>query len=150
MTTYLRECFIVFRRQIRMNLRNPAWVLIGAFQPVLYVLLFGPLLEPLIDQFGATNAYTFFIPGMLLMLSFLLWWGAAVWRVWRFADAGPYARAASIASAVILIQSLVEFPLRTSALAACFAMCVALLIERRTHRAADKSDLWPTRHVVLP
>jgi ABC-2 type transport system permease protein len=43
-------------------------VFIGAFQPVLYVLLFGPLLEPLIDQFGATNAYTFFIPGMLVQL----------------------------------------------------------------------------------
>jgi ABC-2 type transport system permease protein len=68
MTTYLRECYVVFRRQIRMNLRNPAWVFIGAFQPVLYVLLFGPLLEPLIDQFGATNAYTFFIPGMLVQL----------------------------------------------------------------------------------
>jgi ABC-2 type transport system permease protein len=67
-TTYLRECFIVFRRQLRMNLRNPAWVFIGAFQPVLYVVLFGPLLKPLIGQFGATNAYTFFIPGMLVQL----------------------------------------------------------------------------------
>lgn len=68
MSTFLRECFIVFRRQLRMNLRNPAWVFIGAFQPVLYVVLFGPLLKPLIGQFGATNAYTFFIPGMLVQL----------------------------------------------------------------------------------
>ncbi|GGJ89392.1 transport permease protein [Pilimelia anulata] len=65
---FLRESFIVFRRQLRMNLRNPAWVLIGAFQPVLYLLLFGPLLEPLTAQFGATNAYTFFVPGMLVQL----------------------------------------------------------------------------------
>lgn len=68
MTTFLRETVIVFRRQVRMNLRNPAWVVIGALQPVLYLLLFGPLLEPLIDQFGATNAYTFFVPGMLVQL----------------------------------------------------------------------------------
>ncbi|TXL56634.1 ABC transporter permease [Aeromicrobium terrae] len=68
MSTFLRECFIVFRRQLRMNLRNPAWVFIGAFQPVLYVVLFGPLLKPLIGQLGATNAYTFFIPGMLVQL----------------------------------------------------------------------------------
>ena len=61
---FVRESSIVFRRQIRMNLRNPAWVLIGAFQPVLYLLLFGPLLKPLVTQFGATNAYTFFVPGM--------------------------------------------------------------------------------------
>jgi len=67
-TTFARESYIVFRRQMRMNLRNPAWVIIGMIQPVLYVVLFGPLLEPLIDQFGATNAYTFFIPGMLVQL----------------------------------------------------------------------------------
>ncbi len=35
---------------------------------MLYLLLFGPLLEPLVDQFGATNAYTFFVPGMLVQL----------------------------------------------------------------------------------
>lgn len=68
MSTFLRESSIVFRRQLRMNLRNPAWVIIGAVQPILYLLLFGPLLEPLIDQFGARNAYTFFVPGMLVQL----------------------------------------------------------------------------------
>jgi ABC-2 type transport system permease protein len=65
---FLRESNIVFRRQLRMNLRNPAWVIIGMLQPVLYLLLFGPLLKPLIGQFGATNAYTFFVPGMLVQL----------------------------------------------------------------------------------
>lgn len=65
---FWRECFIVFRRQLRMNLRNPAWVIIGALQPVLYLLLFGPLLKPLVSQFGATNAYTFFVPGLLVQL----------------------------------------------------------------------------------
>lgn len=66
--TFLRECTIVFRRQLRMNLRNPAWVIIGMLQPILYLLLFGPLLKPLISQFGASNAYTFFVPGMLVQL----------------------------------------------------------------------------------
>jgi ABC-2 type transport system permease protein len=65
---FIRESNIVFRRQLRMNLRNPAWVIIGMLQPVLYLLLFGPLLEPLISEFGATNAYTFFVPGMLVQL----------------------------------------------------------------------------------
>jgi ABC-2 type transport system permease protein len=31
-------------------------------------LLFGPLLKPLIKEFGAANAYTFFVPGMLVQL----------------------------------------------------------------------------------
>ena len=36
---FARESFIVFRRQLRMNLRNPAWVIIGLTQPVLYLCL---------------------------------------------------------------------------------------------------------------
>jgi ABC-2 type transport system permease protein len=70
MTTYLRECSVVFRRQLRMNLRSPAWVLIGIMQPVLYLLLFGPLLEPLVAQFdaGTDNPYTFLVPGLLVQL----------------------------------------------------------------------------------
>jgi ABC-2 type transport system permease protein len=68
MARFLRESFIVFRRQLRINLRNPAWVIIGLTQPVLYLLLFGPLLEPLTAQFGVRNAYTFFVPGMLVQL----------------------------------------------------------------------------------
>jgi ABC-2 type transport system permease protein len=70
MTTYLRECSVVFRRQIRMNLRNPAWVLIGIMQPVLYLVLFGPLLKPLVSSFGVgtENAYTFLVPGLLVQL----------------------------------------------------------------------------------
>ncbi|KXX58489.1 ABC transporter permease [Rhodococcus sp. LB1] len=66
--TFVRESFIVFRRQLRMNLRNPAWVIIGLLQPVMYLLLFGPLLTPLVGQFGVDNAYTFFVPGMLVQL----------------------------------------------------------------------------------
>lgn len=66
--TFLRESFIVFRRQLRMNLRNPAWVIIGMLQPVMYLFLFGPLLKPLIAQLGVDNAYTFFVPGMLVQL----------------------------------------------------------------------------------
>ncbi len=66
--TFLRESFIVFRRQLRMNLRNPTWVVIGLMQPVLYLFLFGPLLEPLARQFGYANSWTFFVPGMLVQL----------------------------------------------------------------------------------
>jgi ABC-2 type transport system permease protein len=68
MSTFAREAGIVFNRQLRMNLRNPAWVIIGVMQPVLYLVLFGPLLKPLVSQFGATNAYTFLVPGLLVQL----------------------------------------------------------------------------------
>src|SRR6188768_4109145 len=66
--SFWRESFIVFRRQLRMNLRNPAWVIIGMLQPIMYLFLFGPLLKPLIQQLGVDNEYTFFVPGMLVQL----------------------------------------------------------------------------------
>ena len=67
---FFRESMVVFNRQLRMNLRNPAWVVIGLTQPILYLLLFGPLLKPLVAQFpgGADNAYTFLVPGLLVQL----------------------------------------------------------------------------------
>jgi len=89
------------------------------------------------------------IPGIVLLALFLAWWGAAVWRVWRTAEAGPFERAASIASGAILVHSLVDFPLRTAAISAAFAMCLALLAGNRAQRPAEASDLRPTRHVVL-
>lgn len=83
--TFFRESFIIFRRQLRMNLRNPAWVLIGIMQPVLYLLLFAPLLKPLTAQFGAANAYTFFVPGLLVQLGIFgaLFAGFGLIAEWR-------------------------------------------------------------------
>lgn len=89
------------------------------------------------------------VAGIIVMALFLAWWAVAVWRVWRTAEAGPFARAASIASAAILVHSLVDFPLRTAAMSACFAMCVALLADRRAPRAREPSDLRAARHAVI-
>lgn len=64
----VRDTITVCRRQLRMNLRNPGWVVFGLMQPVLYLLLFGPLLRPLAAQLGASDAYAFFVPGLLVQL----------------------------------------------------------------------------------
>jgi hypothetical protein len=89
------------------------------------------------------------VPGILLIIAFLAWWARAAWHAWRYSDRGPYARAASIASAAILVHSIVDFPLRTAAIAAVFAMCLALLAERRVQAVRATGDLRPTRHLVL-
>ena len=89
------------------------------------------------------------IPGVILLLLFFAWWGAAAWRAWKVADGGSFARAASIASAAILAHSVVDFPLRTAAISATFAMCLALLVVGRSRQRATRADLRPTRHVVL-
>lgn len=87
--------------------------------------------------------------GLVVLALFLVWWAVSVWRVWRTAEAGPFARAASIASAAVLVHSLVDFPLRTAAISACFAMCAAFLADRRGPAVAEASDLRPTRHIVM-
>jgi ABC-2 type transport system permease protein len=82
---FLRQTFIVFRRQLRIALRNPAWVIIGLVQPIRYLALFGPLLVPLAGTFGADNAYTLFVPGLLVQLGLFgtLFAGFGLVAEWR-------------------------------------------------------------------
>ena len=42
----LRDTWLIFQRQMLLLLRNPVWVFVGVFQPVMYLLLFAPLLKP--------------------------------------------------------------------------------------------------------
>jgi O-antigen ligase len=71
------------------------------------------------------------IPGILLILAFLLWWARRTVTIWRTEEADYFARAATVASAAILAHSLVDYPLRTAAIGAVFAMCCALMAEPR-------------------
>jgi len=59
----------VFRRYLMQLLRNPAWVIIGIVQPVMYLALFGPLLKSVNTvQSYPGGAYNFFTPGLLIQL----------------------------------------------------------------------------------
>ena len=71
------------------------------------------------------------VPGLLLLLIFLIWWVGRVIAVWQTEKPDYFARAASIASAAILAHSIVDYPLRTAAISALFAVCVALMAEPR-------------------
>jgi ABC-2 type transport system permease protein len=61
---------VIFRRSMRLSLRNPVWVIIGLFQPLLYLALFGPLLLRLtkVPGFPHGNAWRVFVPGLLVQL----------------------------------------------------------------------------------
>jgi len=87
------------------------------------------------------------VPGVILVLLFLAWWWRSAWRIWQSAEPAPFARAAAIASAAILAHSLVDFPLRTAAIASLFAVCLALLADRRAPPPAEPGELRPTRHL---
>ena len=80
------------------------------------------------------------LAGMLLILVFLLWWAGRVFVIWRAPIIDPFARAATVASAAILAHSLVDFPLRMSAISAVFAMSVALMAGPRRRAKAEQAE----------
>lgn len=125
---------------------------LGSF-PEVYRLYEDPLAVTAIYVSHAHNDYAEIalelgVAGVALIAAFLAWWAVAAWGAWRSLGSQPYARAASIATAIILVHSLVDFPLRTAAIGACFAMGLALLADRRTPQA-DARDLRPSRHLVF-
>jgi ABC-2 type transport system permease protein len=66
----LRETDLIFRRAMRLSLRNPIWVILGLIQPILYLVMFGPLLENMTEVQGWPDgdAWSVFVPGLLVQL----------------------------------------------------------------------------------
>lgn len=66
----IHDTLIIFRRQMRFSLRMPQWLFFALVQPVMYLVLFGPLLEPLTDTrgFPSSDAWRFFVPGLIVQL----------------------------------------------------------------------------------
>ncbi|MEH0970858.1 ABC transporter permease [Micromonospora sp. DT178] len=64
-----RDTWLIFQRQLQLLLRNPVWVFVGVFQPVMYLLLFAPLLKPALNAPTQAEAYKIFVPGLLVLLA---------------------------------------------------------------------------------
>jgi O-antigen ligase len=88
------------------------------------------------------------LPGIILMLLFLAWWGRSVWQMVRSPAADHFAMAGAIASAALLLHSAADYPLRTAAVSSVFAMCLLLVVQSRRTSRSD-TDLRPVRHVVV-
>jgi ABC-2 type transport system permease protein len=71
MLKLLRDTWLIFVSALRVQLREPAWVFFGLFQPVCYMLLFAPLLTNLasVPGFPSGGAYNVFTPGLMMMMS---------------------------------------------------------------------------------
>ena len=68
----IRDTALVFAYEAGRTLRNPIWVFIGIFQPVVWLLLFAPLLDGITSaQAGiqAGEGIDLFAPGMLILLA---------------------------------------------------------------------------------
>jgi ABC-2 type transport system permease protein len=66
----IRDSWLIFRRSLVLTLRQPVWILFGVMVPVLYLVLFGPLLEGATQTAGAgTSAFNWFVPGLLVQIA---------------------------------------------------------------------------------
>lgn len=65
----MRDMFLITMNEIRVTIRNPFWAFSGLFQPIIYLVLFGPLLNGVATTrgFPGGNAIQFFAPGLLIM-----------------------------------------------------------------------------------
>lgn len=69
---FLRDTWLVYSRQMQLQLRNPVWVAVGIIQPLFYLLLFAPLLKPALNTGSDAETYRVFVPGMLVMLAMFM------------------------------------------------------------------------------
>lgn len=84
--------------------------------------------------------------GAILLAAMLAWWTLRFARLWigRSADALALRRAAAAASLVPVMHSIVDYPLRTPAVAVLAAMCLAVMVtprNRNAQPAAENSDV---------
>ena len=84
--TFIRDTWIIFARSMRLSLRQPLWVMIGLMQPILYLVLFGPLLQTVAASSGFQgDAWQVFVPGLLVQLGIFggLFVGFGIIAEWR-------------------------------------------------------------------
>jgi ABC-2 type transport system permease protein len=65
----IRDTALIFSRSMNLLLRNPVWIFVGVFQPVMYLVLFAPLLKPALQVSSNAQAYEIFVPGLLVLLA---------------------------------------------------------------------------------
>jgi ABC-2 type transport system permease protein len=66
----IRDTWLIFRRSLVLTLRQPVWIVFGMMVPVLYLVLFGPLLEGAMQSAGTgTSAFNWFVPGLIIQIA---------------------------------------------------------------------------------
>ena len=87
------------------------------------------------------------VPAIALLVAFLIWFGRRCWLAWT-SERDPLAQGAAVAMLIVLLHSLVDYPLRTSAMATLFALLCALVARPpRDAVAAVARSSTPGRHL---
>ncbi|HTJ57366.1 MAG TPA: ABC transporter permease [Devosiaceae bacterium] len=146
--TFFRDTWIIFSRSMRLSLRQPMWVVIGLLQPILYLVLFGPLLQTVAKTSGFEgDAWQVFVPGLLVQLGIFggLFVGFGIIAEWRSGVIDrqmvtPAARVSLIAGrtlrdvvvivaqAIVLVICAYFFGLRVPAVALLVALVLVALL----------------------
>jgi len=92
------------------------------------------------------------VAGLLLILVFLFWWGRRAYHAWtRDFEGAALARAGSVMIGIVLAHSIVDYPIRTAAIAAVFALGCALMVPPAPRRgpaeSAEDDSSQPLRHI---
>ncbi|MEP6987224.1 MAG: ABC transporter permease, partial [Chloroflexota bacterium] len=64
----IRDTRLIFGRSLHVALNNSVWLFVSLFQPLLYMLLFAPLLDGMMPGGKAIQNFT---PGLLTMMAML-------------------------------------------------------------------------------
>ena len=86
------------------------------------------------------------VAGLALLIVFFYWYGRASWRAWvseRKLVGASLGRAGSTVAGLLLLHSIVDYPLRTTALAMVFAFACGVLNPPRSDR--DAAAAWPPK-----
>ena len=84
--SFARDTISIFSRSMRASIRQPLWVAIGLMQPILYLTLFGPLLQTVARTTAIEgDAWQVFVPGLLVQLGIFggLFVGFGIIAEWR-------------------------------------------------------------------
>lgn len=66
----LRDTWLVYSRAMKLDLKQPVWIVVTLIQPIYFLFLFAPLLEPMDGMPGFEDgAMETFVPGLIIMMA---------------------------------------------------------------------------------
>lgn len=110
-----------------------------------------------VDRWFANHAHNDYLeialegglPAIVLLLLFLAWWLKQGRQAWLSPTGTPSQKAAAVASGAVLLHSSFDYPLRTAAIAATMAVCLALLAGAKGAPRPQSKNRETARHATL-
>jgi ABC-2 type transport system permease protein len=71
MIKFLKDIYLLVSAEAVIHLREPVWIFVGIFEPLVYLVLFAPFLKGVASApgFPSESIIQFFAPGLLIMIT---------------------------------------------------------------------------------